>query len=277
MTMHRLLLPLLLSLILAACGGQDDSQTAPETPAAPAQQPATEPMPAPAPEPGEAAEAEAPETTEATEAIVVEDDDAEATAVVSAVEQPQWKYSTGQYYSKLPSAQGTSTGPGGVEVTEVFWYGCPHCYSFDPIITGWERKLPSDVRFVRVPVMWDPTNEIHARMYYTAEALDKLDQMHNAFFNALHREGKTLTREDDIRDFFADFGVSGEDFDKTFRSFAVESKLKRAKNLTERYRIRSVPVLVVDGKYVVDGPDVKSYDDMLAVTDELVAREQLER
>ena len=86
-----------------------------------------------------------------------------------------------------------------------------------------------------------------------------------------------LTSEAEIRSFFTDFGVSKEEFDNTFRSFTVESKLTQAKNLTQRYRIRSVPVIVVDGKYVVDGPEVKSYSDMLGVTDELVAKERIER
>ncbi|MGI9330228.1 MAG: thiol:disulfide interchange protein DsbA/DsbL, partial [Gammaproteobacteria bacterium] len=166
-------------------------------------------------------------------------------------------------------------GPGGIEVIEVFWYGCPHCFSFDPVINGWEEELPADVSFVRLPVMWNPTNEIHARMYYTAEALGKLDQLHTAFFNALHRDGLSLTRENDIRKFFVQNGVSEADFDKAFRSFSVESKLKRARDLTQRYRIRSVPVIVVDGKYVVDGPEIKSFQDMLSVTDELVERERI--
>jgi thiol:disulfide interchange protein DsbA len=278
--MKNIRLPLLLifALLLGACGRDDGPDTPP--PAADTPAPATAAQPAEAPA-GEAAPPAAAPTERAAEEVQpapesAPPESADATAGKTAAPR-DWQYSAGKHYSQLTSAQGTTSGPGSVEVTEVFWYGCPHCFSFDPIVKNWEGKQPSDVRFVRLPVMWNPTNEIHARMYYTAEALDKLEQMHDGFFTALHRDGKTLTREEDIRAFFGDFGVGADDFDKTFRSFAVESNLKRARNLTQRYRIRSVPVLVVDGKYVVDGPEIKSYGDMLAVADELVAKERLQR
>jgi len=281
MNMHRLFLLLLVAFIVSACGN-DDNTTGP-APAA-----MTESATAPATAPDEILAVVEEEVSPAAEEAPVPPAATEAEIPVAATEamadQPpavaapaNWQYSAGQHYSQLTSAQGTTGGPGGVEVTEVFWYGCPHCFSFDPIITRWEDEQPADVRFVRLPVMWNPTNEIHARMYYTAEALGKLDEMHQAFFTALHRDGKTLTREADIRKVFADFGVSNDEFDNTFRSFTVESKLKRAKDLTQRYKIRSVPVIVVDGKYVVDGPQIKSYGDMLAVTDELVAKERFDR
>jgi thiol:disulfide interchange protein DsbA len=194
----------------------------------------------------------------------------------TAPARTDWQYSSGKHFSQLTSAQGTAELADGVEVAEVFWYGCPHCFNFDPYVEKWKDELPDGVNVVRLPVMWNPTNEIHARMFYTAEALNKLDEMHPAFFRALHLERKTLTREDDIRAFFSDYGVDAETFDKTFRSFAVESKLKRAKNLTARYRIRAVPVMVVNGKYLTDGPEIQSFDDMLSVAAELVEREQQE-
>jgi thiol:disulfide interchange protein DsbA len=116
---------------------------------------------------------------------------------------------------------------------------------------------------------------MHARIYYTAEALKKLDEMHDEIFKEMHVNRKQLTSEDEIREFFARFGVSEEEFNNTFRSFPVESKLKRAKNLTvERYRVQSVPLLVVNGKYLTTGPGVKNFDDMLAVADELIERER---
>jgi thiol:disulfide interchange protein DsbA len=122
--------------------------------------------------------------------------------------------------------------------------------------------------------MWNPTNQIHARIFYTAEALNKLDVIHDAIFKEMHVNRKQLTSEDDIREFFARFDVSEEEFNSTFRSFGVESKLKRAKNLTQRYRIQSVPLLVINGKYLTTGPGVKNFDDMLAVADELIERER---
>ena len=277
----RLLVIGALLTVLVACGGgeQPAGEAAPEAPAA------TVPPPAPAEAPAEAAAepAEPAQPEVVTESAADESAPAKETGTLreaitksdsAAPARTDWKYPAGKYYTQLTTAQGTADLTGGIEVAEVFWYGCPHCFNFDPYVTRWESSLPEDVRFVRIPVMWNPTNEIHARMYYTAETLDKLPEMHSAFFRALHLEKKTLTREEDIRDFFAGFGVSAEDFDKTFRSFGVESKLKRAKNLTTRYRIASVPILVVDGKYLTDGPDIKSFDDMIAVADELIERER---
>lgn len=268
----RLVLFLLMAAFISGCGTENATpdQTAADTETAPASPPAasTE-APAPAPAPAKSAMDDEPEVAAIDDARSSDD-----AVKAPAAAPPTSKYSAGKHYSQLTSAQGTSGGPGGIEVTEVFWYGCPHCFSFDPIITRWEGEQSGDVRFVRLPVMWNPTNEIHARMYYTAEALDKLDEMHEAFFTAMHRDGKTLTSEADIKAVFERFGVSSEKFDETFRSFTVESKMKRARDLTARYRIRSVPVVVVDGKYIVDGPEVKSYGDMLAVTDELVAKER---
>jgi thiol:disulfide interchange protein DsbA len=124
--------------------------------------------------------------------------------------------------------------------------------------------------------MWNPTNQIHARMFYTAEALGKLDQVHEAVFRAIHRDKQTLTTEASIREFLLDYGISEQEFNDTFRSFAVESKLQRAKNLTQRYRIQSVPLLVTNGKYLTQGSEVNNFEEMLAVTDELVDRERQE-
>ena len=278
MNIRPLLMLIMMALFVTACGAESEAPaesaaSAPTADAAPETASATPPV-----EPE--AEAGAQDDAE-TQVLKGDPDDAQAVLAALDANTPAtpatFKYSAGEHYSQLTSAQGTSSAPGGIEVTEVFWYGCPHCFSFDPIIDKWEGEQPADVRFVRLPVMWNPTNEIHARMYYTAEALDKLDPMHEAIFSAMHRDGKLLTKEDDIRDFFEKYGVSGEEFDATFRSFTVESKLKRAKDLTARYRVRSVPVVVVDGKYIIDGPEVKSYADMLAVTDELVAKERAQR
>ncbi|RMF97902.1 MAG: thiol:disulfide interchange protein DsbA/DsbL [Gammaproteobacteria bacterium] len=275
----RALLPTILLGLLAACGQPADgtaSERGPAEPAAAAAAPAEAPAAA-----GDGQAAAALETTVVEESPGEQPDPQAplATRLAQAdtakpARQRQWRFQPGKHFSQLTSAQGTTTGAGGIEVAEVFWYGCPHCYNFDPYVERWRAKLPDDVRFVRLPVMWNPTNEIHARLFYTAEALGKLDEMHKAIFDAFHRRGKRLISEDEIRDFFKEFGVSPAEFDKAFRSFAVESKLRRARNLTQKYRIRSVPVMVVNGKYVTDGPEIKSFDEMLAVVDELIERER---
>lgn len=187
------------------------------------------------------------------------------------------RFREGQDFKVLTSAQGTTGSPDKIEVAEVFWYGCPHCYQLDPILHDWTKKLPADVSFVQLPVMWNPVNQLHARLFYTAQALGKLEEMHTAIFREIHLNGKTLGTEDEIRSFFGKFGVSAEDFRKTFRSFAVEGQLKRAQDLTQRYQIRSVPVLVVNGKFSSDAPGIKNFQDMLGVVDYLIERERQQR
>lgn len=280
MTSFRKFLIASLVLLIVACGGSPESTAASSPPAAtPAIDPATAQAEANSPQaPAEPPPAIVEESVEESAAdssdsriVLVAADTGDTNAPLG----PQ-KYSEGEHYSILTAAQGTGSSPDVVEVAEVFWYGCPHCYSFDPFVTKWSGELPAGVEFIRLPVMWNPTNQIHARMFYTAEALGKLDEMHDAIFREMHVNKKMLTTESAIEAFFENYGVSPEEFQKTFRSFAVESKLKRAKNLTQRYRIQSVPLLVINGKYVTTGKGLRNFDDILAVADELIVREQAE-
>lgn len=280
MTSFRKFLIASIVLLIVACGGSPESTAASSPPAAtPAIDPATAQAEANSPQaPAEPPPAIVEESVEESAAdssdsriVLVAADTGDTNAPLG----PQ-KYSEGEHYSILTAAQGTGSSPDVVEVAEVFWYGCPHCYSFDPFVTKWSGELPAGVEFIRLPVMWNPTNQIHARMFYTAEALGKLDEIHEAIFREMHVNKRMLTTESAIEAFFENYGVSPEEFQKTFRSFAVESKLKRAKNLTQRYRIQSVPLLVINGKYVTTGKGLRNFDDILAVADELIVREQAE-
>jgi len=273
----RLLTLALFACLFAACGDASDPDrpaAAPTTEAAAAKAAPAEIAPAPvaeSPRPVEVVEESTGDTAAEPEPIVLAQTESAAAA-------PQLqKYREGTHFTKLTTAQGTSSSPDAVEVAEVFWYGCPHCYNFDPIIDNWKRTLPDDVTLIRLPVMWNPTNAIHARLFYTIEALGKFDKIHSEIFNELHVNNRMLTNEAEIREFVEKFGISAEEFNKTFRSFAVESKLKRAKNLTQRYRIQSVPLLVINGKYLTAGDGIKNFDDMLAVADDLIIRERLAR
>lgn len=183
-----------------------------------------------------------------------------------------FKYSEGDHYRSMTASQGTSSAPDKIEVAEVFWYGCPHCYNFDPILENWKKTLPPDVAFVRIPVIWNPTNQVHARIMYTAQALDKFEEAHAAMFHGIHQEFKKYTTDESIIELFADLGVEEEEFREAYSSFGVTSAVKRAENLTRRYGIRSVPTLVINGKYVTEGPGIKSFEDMLGVTGGLVER-----
>jgi protein dithiol oxidoreductase (disulfide-forming) len=262
----RTLLLTLLMLLFAACGGTTEpEQSITEPPAA--QQAGDQDTTPIKPVEIVKESAGASNANQSSDKIILAQADAPA---------PQ-KYQADTHYVKLTTAQGTSSPPDVIEVAEVFWYGCPHCFNFDPIVNNWAKNLPDGVKFIRLPVMWNSTNAIHARLFYTLEALGKLDDLHHAIFTEMHVNNKTLTNEAEIINFVGQHGVSADDFKKTFNSFAVESKLKRAKNLSQRYRIQSVPLLVINGKYLTTGEGIKNFDDMLAVADELIAREQQDR
>ena len=128
--------------------------------------------------------------------------------------------------------------------------------------------------FVRVPAVWNSLLQLHARAFYTAEALGKGAEMHSAFFSEIHERGNMLDSEAKLQEFFGRFGVDAAAFKTTFDSFAVQAKLQRADELSRRYRIQSVPTIIVNGKYTTDGGQAGSYDDLLALIDELAAAER---
>lgn len=282
MTRVRLLLLATALSVVVACGKAPETQApvaAPEvqaTSAVPAAIAAPTPAPVPATDPvstaieeSAGAQAAAPTSAGALgKDIVLAGDPSGSTATTA------WQYQEGKHFNSLPTAQGTSSSPGKIEVAEVFWYGCGHCYNLEPDLSAWAKKLPADVSFVRIPVMWNPTNEIHGRIYYTAEALGKLDQISPAVFRSIHVDNRPMTDEKDIQQLFEQNGVSAADFNKVFRSFSIESQLKRAKDLTLKYRVKGVPLLVIDGKFTTDGPEIRNHQDLLAVTDELIKRER---
>lgn len=152
------------------------------------------------------------------------------------------------HYERVVPVQPTST-EGKIEVVEMFWYGCPHCNNLEPYVERWLKKMPKKAEFVRMPAIFRPSWEIHARAYYTAEILGALDKTHRAMFAAIHGQKRKLGTEKEIMDFFAERGVSNKDFKRVFKSFAVEAKVRRAKDMSRRYGIKGVPSLIVNGKY----------------------------
>ncbi len=184
------------------------------------------------------------------------------------------KFKEGTNYKTIVPAQPTSVGPGKVEVVEVFWYGCGHCFALDPRVEAWRTKgKPSYVEFLRVPAMWNDATRMHARVFYTAELLGKLDQLHTLIFNEIHTKGDMLNTVDKISAFFTANGVSNDEFQKAFSSFAVESKLQRADFLNRRYKVDAVPVVIVNGKYKADVSDAGGEEPLFALINELSAHE----
>lgn len=258
------------ALLVTACGGK---------PSVPAEEPAATSSATPAP---------AASTTPATDGAATVPAAAETAGdeppaadlgkeIVLADASPPaggWKFREGAHFTRLTAAQGTSSPAGKIEVAEVFWYGCPHCFDLEPQLKEWAARQPADVSFVKIPVMWQQPHEIHARIFFTAEALGKLDQISPEVFRAYHLKGQQLLDENEIRKFFGTFGVSAEQFNATWRSYGVDSALTRTKTLLDRYKVRSVPLLIVNGKYMTNGPEIRSHKEQLELVDELIQRER---
>lgn len=190
-------------------------------------------------------------------------------ALVQAAE-----FEEGRHYSRIVPAQPTDA-KGKVEVVELFWYGCPHCHRFQPYLERWSKRLPDDVEFRRMPAVLAEHWAIHTRAYYAAEALGALDKIHKPLFDAIHAQKRRLDTEERLMEFFAEHGVSKEDFKKTFHSFAVEAKVRRAVEMSRRYNTEATPSVVINGKYIVNsGQTDGNFNTMMKVINFLVEKER---
>jgi len=167
-----------------------------------------------------------------------------------------------------------------IEVIEAFWYGCSHCFRFEPLVEDWKANAPADVDFMRFPAMWNGSGlmKIHAQIYYTAEALDAVDIIHEPVFNAINLEGNRLQNERQIAALFASHGIDEDEFSRAFNSFGVRTRVNQAESRMQDYRIQSTPNVIVNGKYLIAiGPDVPTQQMMLEIVDFLVDKERAAR
>ena len=190
--------------------------------------------------------------------------------VATACAEP---YKEGEQYKALAQPQATASAD-KIEVVELFWYGCPHCYYLEPVIGNWLKNKPDDVEFVRMPAIVGPPWELLAKAYYTAEFLGVMDTMHYALFDAIHKDKKKVVNEAAVQAIFEAQGVSSEEFRNTFNSFAVAVKVNNAKMMTKRYAISGVPTIIINGKYNTSGSLAGSNENILKVVDYLVEQER---
>jgi thiol:disulfide interchange protein DsbA len=187
-------------------------------------------------------------------------------------------FSEGTHYKRTLQPQ-DPIDPKKVEVTEVFWYGCPHCYHFDPIIEGWRAKAPGYVIFDRLPAtLGRADGEAHARAFFIAESLGVSDKIHQPLFNAIHQDHQLMNSLDQLRDLFGKVaGVKPADFDNASSSFMVDSRMRRSESLLRAYGIASVPTMIVDGRYLTGAGMAGGEDKVLEVLDFLVDKVRKER
>ena len=159
------------------------------------------------------------------------------------------KIEEGFDYRILPTPQPLES-KGKVEVIEFFWYGCPHCYDFEPELNAWLKRQPKDVIFRKVPVAFRDDFMPHSQLFYALEAMGKGDALNDKVMYAMHKENKRLMTENEIADWVTTQGIDRNTFLATYRSFAVVSKARAARQMADTYRIDGVPTVVMQGRYV---------------------------
>ncbi len=155
----------------------------------------------------------------------------------------------GTDYKTLEKAQ-TTDAAGRVEVTEFFWYSCPHCSALEPALVEWVKKQGNAISFKRVPIAFRPTFVPQQKLYYTLETMGRLGDLHPKVFHAIHSDRKMLDTDAAITDFIVAQGVDKAKFLDVYNSFGVQTKAKRAAQLQEAYKIDGVPTLAIDGRYM---------------------------
>jgi thiol:disulfide interchange protein DsbA len=179
----------------------------------------------------------------------------------------------GVNYKLLQPAQPTSVAPGKVEVVEVFWYACGHCYMLEPRLEAWNRSgKPANAELVRLPATWNEVLKTHARLFYTMELLGK-QNLNQEIWREINLKGNRLDTPAKIEAFFTSRGVSKADFQRAFASFAMDSKVAKAEDLNRRYRITGTPTIIVNGKYVTDVGMAGGEEKLFEVINALVAKE----
>lgn len=179
------------------------------------------------------------------------------TTTLSVATLAQANFVEGQDYKALPNPE-TIAGD-VIVVREFFWYGCPHCYHLEPHMQKWAKTRPADVAFFQTPAAMNPVWEVGARGFYAAQQLDAQEKTHQALFDAVHKDGdrNIISSQQELGNWYASKGIDKAKFDSLYNSFAVTTKIERAKAGATRYGLSGVPAVVVHGKYVVSGEAAK--------------------
>ena len=182
------------------------------------------------------------------------------------------KIEEGFDYRVLPAPQAVEQ-KGKVEVIEFFWYGCGHCYTFEPMLTAWGKQLPEGAIVQPSPAVWNDPMRMHAKAFYIAEVLGVKAVMHPVIFDAMHLQRKRLVSRLELRDLFEDNGVDPDKFDKAFDSFGVDSQVRQADSRARSAKVSGTPTLMVAGKYLIETRGAGNQTNMLEIARYLVEKE----
>jgi thiol:disulfide interchange protein DsbA len=196
-------------------------------------------------------------------------------ATLAALQMPAaWaqfqKPVAGTDYAVLETAAPVEAAAGKIEVVEFFWYNCPHCNAFEPILSDWAKKLPKDVAFRRVPVAFNAGFAPQQRLYYSLEAMGLLEKVHPKVFAAIHVEKLNLVKGEAITEWIGKNGVDTEKFLAQYNSFGVVTKAQRATQLQNAFKVEGVPALGVAGRFYTDGTMARSMERALLVVQSLL-------
>lgn len=195
---------------------------------------------------------------------------AAATALASlAAPVSAQQFQEGTHFERIPGPD-VADSDGVIEVVEIFSYTCPHCKTFETYLGPWHEELPEDVEFQRISIGPEPL----VRSYYTADVLGILDESHAALFSALHDERRQFRSFGDLAEFHAQFGVDAEQFESTAESFPVASRMRMGNASAGKWQVRSTPTVVVNGKWRISPRRGGTFEELLEVTDYLIARER---
>ena len=194
-------------------------------------------------------------------------------AALPTLAQAQAKaFQSGTDYLTLDKPAPTEAPAGQIEVVEFFWYNCPHCNSFEPMLDAWAKKLPKDVTVRRTPVAFRADFEPQQRLYYVLESLGKVDELHKKVFNAIHVEKLPLTTFAQITAWVEKQGIPKAKFTELYNSFSISTKARKAAQLQDAYALDGVPALGINGRYFTSGAQAKTLERSLQVADYLIGQ-----
>lgn len=179
----------------------------------------------------------------------------------------------GKYRLIQPPQPTETTQKGQVEVVDIFWFGCPHCYHFLPHMEAWLKHKPKYVLYRRMPAIFNAEWALHARAFYVAKVLGVADKIYRPLFDAMHKQGLMLNTKASLADWFTKYGVSKAEFDNTWDSFTVNALVNKSQVMQEKYGVEGTPSVVINGKYLTSGSLAGNYDTMIKVIQALVERE----
>ncbi|MDP7490809.1 MAG: thiol:disulfide interchange protein DsbA/DsbL [Arenicellales bacterium] len=186
------------------------------------------------------------------------------------------EYEQDVHYFQITKPQPVHTGE-NIEVLELFWYRCPHCYTLEPYLKQWEKSKPDFVEYVRMPAILNQPWAFDARVFYTFLALGLVDKLHEAYFDAIHKERKRFVTVEQLADWAADQDVDPQDILNTFNSFGVNSMVAHAADMSARYQTDGVPTIIIDGKYRTKVSLAGGHNELIDLMNHLALRARSER